>query len=400
MPSPGAETRLRWRSVLAGAVLASCAAGAAKADGWTISGALSQRFGADSNLTLSQGGDEPTFSATTTGNVGFSSQTSRTSLNFNPGFRATRFVGEGGRNQIAPSLSSGLSHRVGSLDLSSSLSLDIRPTVFSELGEEDDGSTDLDVIQRNATAISVRASAGAGYRIDSRNRFNVGSNLSVRRFTDDADTLTPSTTIGASGGFSHSITSLTSASVNAGVNRVTFGGANDSESVTFSFGGGLSTSVNPGFTFGGQIGLNYTETTRANDDDSNRLGFSFSTSAGYAVNDATSLSLAASQSLQAGANGELQDRLRVNFGVGHRVNTRESLSFTLGLSRQSLASSLGGGGGSGSTLVQTGLGYQFAITPELNAGLNYSLRLQPEDSLDSASHRLFFTISKAFTLQR
>lgn len=399
MPSPGAEIPARWCSLLAGAALASLTCGAARADGWTISGALSQRFGADSNMTLSQGGDDPTFSSTTTGNLGFSSETSRTSLSFSPGFRATRFVGEGGRNQISPSFGSGLSHRVGSLDLSSGLSLDIRPTVFSELDELDDGSTDLDVIQRNATAISVRASAGAGYRIDSRNRFNLDSNLSIQRFTDDADTLTPSTTIGASGGFAHSITDLTTINLSAGLSRVTFGGTNDSEAVTASFGGGVSTSINPGFTFGGQIGLNYTETTRPGDDDSGRLGFSFSTNAGYALNEATSLSFSAGQSLQAGATGELQDRLRVNLGLGHSINTRESVSLSLGLSRQSLASSVSGGG-SGSTLVQTNVGYQVAITPEINAGLNYSLRLQPEESLDSASHRLFFTISKAFTLQR
>lgn len=399
MPSPGAEIRARWRRLLVGAALASLACGAASADGWTISGALSQRFGADSNLTLSQGGDDPTFSSTTTGNVSFSSATPRTSLSFTPGFRATRFVGEGGRNQITPSFGGGLSHRVGSLDLSSGLSLDIRPTVFSELEEVDDGSTDLDVIQRNATAISVRASAGAGYRIDSRNRFNLGSNLSIRRFTNDADTLTPSTTIGASGGFSHSITDRTTLNLSTGLSRVTFGGTNDSESVTASFGGGVSTSINPGFTFGGQIGLNYTETTRPNADDSSRLGFSFSANAGYAVNEATRFSFSASQSLQAGATGELQDRLRVNMGLGHSINPRENVSFSLGLSRQSLASTLGGGG-SGSTLVQTSLGYQIALTPDINAGLNYSLRLQPEDSLDSASHRLFFTISKAFTLQR
>ncbi|MFN3263070.1 MAG: hypothetical protein ACE37J_21170 [Pikeienuella sp.] len=398
MPFPGAEIRPRWRSVLAGAALASFAVGAAKADGWTISGALSQRFGADSNLTLSQGGDDPTFSSTTTGNLAISSETPRTSLSFSPGFRATRFIGEGGQNQITPSFSGGLSHRVGSLDLSSGLSLDIRPTVFSELEELDDGSTDLDVIQRNATAISLRASAGAGYRIDSRNRFNLGTNLSIRRFTDDADTLTPSTTIGASGGFAHSITDRTTVNLSTGLSRVTFGGTNDSESVTASFGGGVSTSINPGFTFGGQVGLNYTETTRPGDNDSSRVGFSFSTSAGYAVNEATSLSFSAGQSLQASATGELQDRLRVNLGLGHSINTRENFSLSLGLSRQSLASTLVGGG-SGSTLVQTSVGYQFAITPELNAGLNYSLRLQPEESLDSASHRLFFTISKAFTLQ-
>lgn len=399
MPSPGAEKGPRWRSVLAGAALASFVAGAAEADGWSISGVLSQRFGADSNLTLAEGGDDPTLSSTTTGNIAFSSATPRTSLSIAPGFRATRFVGEGGQNQITPSFSSGLSHRVGSLDLSSGLSLDIRPTVFSELEELDDGSTDLDVIQRNATAISVRASAGAGYRIDSRNRFNLGANLSIRRFTDDADTLTPSTTIGASGGFAHSITDRTTVNLSTGLSRVTFGGTNDSESVTASFGGGVSTSINPGFTFGGQIGLNYTDTTRPNANDSSRLGFSFSTNAGYAVSEATSFSLSASQSLQAGATGELQDRLRINLGLGHSINTRENVSFSLGLSRQSLASSLSGGG-SGSTLVQTSIGYQVAITPEINAGLNYSLRLQPEDSLDSASHRLFFTISKAFTLQR
>ncbi len=397
MPSPGAEIRARWRRLLAGAALASLACGAARADGWSISGALSQRFGADSNLTLSQGGADPTFSSTTTGNVSFASETSRTSLSVTPGFRATRFIGEGGQNQITPSFSSGLSHRVGSLDLSSGLSLDIRPTAFSELEEVDDGSTDLDVIQRNATSISVRASAGAVYRIDSRNRFNLGTNLSIRRFTDDADTLTPSTTIGASGGFAHSITDRTTVNLSTGLSRVTFGGTNDSESVTASFGGGVSTSINPGFTFGGQIGLNYTETTRPGDNDSSRFGFSFSTSAGYAVNEATSLSLSAGQSLQAGATGDLQDRLRINLGLGHSINTRENFSFSLGLSRQSLASTLGGG--SGSTLVQTSVGYQFAITPEINAGLNYSLRLQPEESLDSASHRVFFTISKAFTLQ-
>ncbi len=399
MPSPGPGLRAIWRGALSGAAALACLVpAAAQAERWSISGVLSQGFRADSNLSLDTGGEEASLSSTTTGNVSFASQTPTSSLRFTPGFRATTFLAGDGRDLISPSFSSGLSHRVGSLDLSSSLSLDIRQTVFSEIGEEDDtGFTDLDVLQRNATAITVRASAGAGYQINSRNRFNLGSNVSLRRFTDDADSLSPSTTIGLSGGYSHSLDNVTAVSLSTGLSRTEFTGQNASESVTFSFGGGVSTSISPGFSLGGQFGLNFTDTTRTGRPDSSGLGFSFSTNASYAATSDTSLSFNASQSLQPGANGELQDQLRINLGVAHSINDRENVSFSLGLSQQSLATSAQGSGSS--TLAQSSLGYRLAITPDLNALLSYSFRVRPSESLEDGSHALFLTFSKAFTIQ-
>lgn len=388
------------RGTAAGLFLAASAGGAAEADGWSVFAFLSQRFEADSNIQLDSTSDGEAFGATTLGTVDFVSRTSRSEFRLSPGFRATGFLGDGAnsdQNLIAPNFSGALSHRVAAVDFSGGVQFDIRPTAFSEFDDFGDGASDPDLVDQNAISINFNANSQVGYRIDERNRVTAGSLVSVRRFTADADSLTPSTTIGANAGFSHSLSSTTTTDIGAGARRVRFGGAQDDTSVIFDLDAGVSTEINPGFTLGGRFGVNFTDTDRGVGVDETGAGYTFSLNAGYAVNEALRFGVSAAQSLEPGSDGELQERLRIAANTAWTINTREQLSLGVNLSRQSSGATAVGGGTS--SVAQTTLGYRFAITPEVSADIGYAFRWRPDEGDEATSHKIFLTFSRSFTLQ-
>lgn len=386
------------RSLAIVALPALAAALPAAADGWSVTLTASERIEADSNLGLEPNSDGAAYGSTTSLGAAIVSQTSRTRFAINPGVTGRLFGGGSNAsdsNQISPRLSAQLDHRVAAVDFRSGLSFDVRPTAFSEIGDIDSGIPDLDVIDQDATQITLSANAGFTYRINDRNRASMGADFRLIRFDDNAASLTPNTTIGVSGDFAHDVNDRVTSRFGAGVRRVSLGGTSDTDTLIFDVDGGLDALISSRFSLGGSIGVSFIDRTGGAGGGDTGLGFNGSANLAYQVFDDLSLSLSARQSVEPSSEGELQNRSTLSLGVTQLINDRERLSFNLGLSRQTAAETFTGVSDD-STQFQTGASYQWVLTPELVAQMGYAMRweLQPDDAM---SHKVFLSLSKSFS---
>ncbi|MEX2518543.1 MAG: hypothetical protein WD969_04335, partial [Paracoccaceae bacterium] len=345
---------------------------------------------------LEPNSDGAAYGSTTSLGASIVSQTSRSRLAINPGVTGRLFGGgtdASDSNQISPRLSAQFDHRVAAVDFRSGLSFDVRPTAFSEIGEDGSGVPDLDVIDQNATQISLIGNAGFTYRINDRNRATIGTDVRVIRFDDDATGLTPNTTIGVSGEFAHDVNERVTSSFGAGLRRVRLGGATDTETLIFDVDGGLNAFVSPRFSLGGSLGVSLIDRTDGAGGGDTGLGLNASANFAYQVFDDLSLSFNARQGVEPSADGELQNQTTLSLGATQFINQRERVSLNLGLSRQAAADT-SVGASDDTTQFQTGASYQWTITPEVVAQLGYTMRweLQPDDAM---SHKVFLSLSRS-----
>ncbi len=420
-PRAPERTRRLAGPACAAAALVAVTALPAAADGWTILGSLRQTFSADSNLQLAPGSDASAGS-TTIGNVTFSSANTRSNLSITPGFRASRFFGDAGQsNLIAPQLRAGFSHRVGTVTFNSGANLDIKPTTFSEFGaidptepgfqpdpgdpQIDDGTdiipdvvtSDLNDIRQNATRISFGANAGLGFQLDPRNTLNLGVNTSLVRFDRDANSLSPSDSVGLSASLGHAVTTNTRATLALSARRVEIDAANPSDSNILNLSTGVTSTVSERLNFSGNLGLNFIDTNRSVGQDDTGIGFSFALRANWRPTEDIGVGLNASQSLQPSSQGDLRTNTNIGLSLSGRVNERERLSASFGVSQQRTSSTFGGGGSD--HLVFSSIGYSWAILPDLSANLQYGFRWRPDSGSEATSHDISLTVSKSFTVR-
>lgn len=395
----------RRRDGLAAAFVAAAVAGPVMADdGWSILGFLSQRFQGDTNLSLDPDKNDDTLGSTTTAGLTIASENSRSSFSVSPSLTGTLFTGSNSdRNRISPSISANGSHRVAAVDLSGGVNADARPTSFSELDtsavDPITGIPDLDLVDRNAVEISVNGNLRLGYDIDSRNRIAFGPNLRLRRFTNDGSTLSPSTTVGASGDFLHRINSSIAATAALGARHIDIGGRNGSKSLVLSADTGLQGELSPRLSLNGSVGANFSDTKSDNTGDSSTaIGLQANIRLGYQAREDLSFTFTARQSLEPGSNGELQERSILNAGLNHAINSRESFNLNLGFSRQG-ASSTSAVDRDTEHQLRASIGYGIALTSDLTAQVGYGFRWVPDSGREATSHNVFVSFARNFTLQ-
>lgn len=403
MTPPWRRRRNRLSAALA-AVVAAAAAPAMADDGWSLLGFISQRFEGDTNLSLDPDEKDDTLGSTSTLGLTVGSENSRSSFSVSPAVTGTLFTSsQSNRNRLSPRIAAKGSHRVAAVDFSGGLSAEARPTSFSELDSSETdpitGIPDLDLIDRNAIEISVNGNLRLGYDINSRNRVSFGPNLRLRRFSNDGSTLSPSTTVGASGDFLHRINQSIAATAGLGARHIEIDGRNGSKSLILNADTGLRGQISPRLSLDGTVGANFSDTkSDATGSSSTGLGFETNIRLGYQAREDLSFSFTARQSLEPGSNGELQERSILNAGVNHAINSRESLNLNLGFSRQ---------GASSTSVVdrddehqfRASLGYGIALTPELTAQVGYGFRWVPDSGQEATSHNVFVSFARNFTLQ-
>lgn len=369
---------------------------------WSVFGFISQRFEADSNLQLNSDEDEEAVGSTTQIGADFVASTPRTSFIFSPSLRGTFFTGPGSsssQNLVAPQASAQISHSGQRVNLSGGLSLSVRPTSFAEINEFQEfegGPTNLDLVNQDATAISISANGGLGYQLTPRDSLNLGVNASARRFTGNSATLSPSTSVGLSSGFSHSVSETLSTDVGLSLRRVQIDGADETENLILGVDAGVRATANETLSFGFRGGLNAIRTDSETEGVTTGIGFKGSGSLFYDVRNDLSLSLSGSQGLEPGSSGELQTRTSVSAGVQHFINSRERADIGLSLSRQASVSTFAGS--TATQLVQASLGYERSLTSSVVGRIGYSARLRLDEPSAATSHKVFLTLSKSFSV--
>ncbi|MFV0474914.1 MAG: hypothetical protein ACK5MQ_12020 [Pikeienuella sp.] len=387
------------RKALALAAAVALAGGPAAADGWSVFGFISQMFEADSNLTLDPDDEEEAIGSTTSLGLDIGTETSRSSFTISPGATARVYSGGVDRTvMISPRLSSGFTHRAATADLAGNFSFDMRPTEFSEIGELDVGAPDLDVISKESTELSLNADLTAGFDIDSRNRFTIGPYARAVRYTDDGDTLSPSTTYGMRSSFIHQVNNRYGLTANLGGRRVKSTGLNRSDSYILDLGGGVRGQISERFTLNGGLGASFVNSEDSRGETDNSVGLTLDADIGYAFQEDLSFWLRASRGIEPSAEGGLQNQTVFSTGLRHLINTREAVDISLGYSSQSDADDLIAGGTDDNQL-RADLGYSVALTPEISARIGYAARWVPSGPDEAMSHKIQLTVSRNFTLQ-
>lgn len=396
-----ASLQRRGRLLLGAAALIAAPGAPAAADGWSVQASMSQAFEGDTNLTLDPDDDDESLGSTTSLGLTFGSETSRTRFVISPGVTARLFSGSSSTNAgpfaISPRLSSQIDHSIGALDIGGGFNFDVRPTAFSELSDFELGAPDLDVIDQDATQVSFRADAYLGYQIDPRNRFTFGPNVSILRFTDDSSSLSPSTTFGVSGGFSHQLREDLAATFNLGARHVDTDGASSSEDFLIDTDIGVQGQISDRLSLNGGVGLTYRNSKDSGSGADNGIGLTGYVDAAYALRNDLSLSLRGSRGIEPSASGELETRTVLNAGVNHQINGRESIDAYVGYSSQDEAA--GFTGDTDDSQFQAGFGYALSLTPEVVARVGYGMRWVPTGRDEAMSHKVSVTFSRSLVLQ-
>ena len=405
-----------WRPVIRLAIggaaaatflLGAIAAGPAAAQ-WRISGTVSERLVADSNAQLEDDG-AATYTATTAFDLNIETRTARSTLRVRPGISGSISAGPGDTDdlsRILPRFAIAGTHQWARTDLSVNGRVTVIPTTFSDLSDptfigfdaEAVPIFDLDVIEEDALQITGIANLTVGHDINSRNRVSFGTNFRARRFDEDGDNLTPSTTFGGLLNFSHQRTESTSLGASVQLRRISFDDAESSTDYVLDIDGTLQHLVNSRLGFGLGLGGNFTRSREdLTDTVENDAGFNLSGNLSYDLTATTGIGLNARQSVEPGSDGALQTRTVGALTLDHALTETSGLGFDLRYSRQQ---DVGGTGGNVSDLLSTGLTYRLSLTDTVSGQIGYRFRNRLEEDDSGMSHSIFFSISKQLSVLR
>jgi hypothetical protein len=390
---------------LALGMLVASPSGAVAAE-WIVGGSVSQRLEADTNRRLDEGG-EPVYGATTAVGLDVTALTPTTQWQIETGASGGVFVGSGetkGLNRLNPNFAAAVANNGKYLDTGASFAFNMRPTAIAQLDE-------TGIVEGDTTQISVQLAADAAYALDPRNRLSVGGFGSVIRFDGGTTALVPTTTYGATLAWVRNLSRATQASLAFGARRFTADSAADPDSRTFDLSAGVNRLVNRRLSFDASLGVTATHTARTlatGRETEFALGALGGLEAAWAPAPDSQLVFALSHGLEPSSLGELRTTTAIGLGVQHALNSWTSAGADLLVQRRSSGDGFKGvpGGDTGRvpgndadrTYATLAPSLFFFLTPDWALQTGYALRLDPESGLDSASNRVFLTLTRQFAI--
>lgn len=410
------------RTTAAAALFALLAGAPAFGGNWTLDGSVAERIELDTNLRLDEDDDDegPVLGSTTRLNLALGYDARRTVWSLGSGISYRTFFGTGddddddddtsGLSGITdPRISGSVVHSGRSQSVSASFSAARRPVAFTRLEE-------AEAFEGDAT--ETRLSLNAGWRVQAtrRDSFSLGSSFGLRRFSEDDEDLTPSDSIGLTGGWSRTISPRTSGGLNVGISRFAADGEDEeTETIVTNLGASLGTSLTPrhSLSVGAGLGRAWTDRELTVDtifgpveieDDSSSLNANGSLGLSWIGTRRTSGSLSASQGLESTIDGDLANTTRIAAGLTHRLTRRTGLSFNASAVRRSTEVSLDeddddSDESSQLLRIASGLDTQLARRWSAGLGASFSLRRE-EDGDDARSASLFFELRRELVLNR
>lgn len=403
----------RRRSPAPAFVLAAAAASAvpAGAQEWSIDGFFSQSFEADTNRRLDTDSDGGLFGSVTRLDVDFGLTTQRTDWRLSTGVTAQGYLGPGdtdGLNRIDPRYDASVRHEGQRFVVGAQSSFRRRSTSFTEFDEEGGIDGDGALVDADAVRTTVASSGFWTFILDARNQVTVSAFGRIDRFSEEDDTLEPSSTFGGRVSWNHQLDPITSVSLQTGFQRFTADDAESTESINADVTFGINHLLTPRLTLGATAGVSATRRTEDEivflgigpvvvpvvdgRETENTIGGIGSLNLAYRTDD-TTFSFGASQSVQPSSEGELQNRTALNFGIRHRLAPRHSFGFQSAISRRT--GTVGEDeSDDAQILFQLTPTYSYSVTRNWDANVGYRFRLSDDDDGTAISNAVFFGFSR------
>lgn len=384
-PAPG---RLAVATATALLILLAGAPSDALAVDWRVSGSLSTRLEADTNRDL-EGDPDPIYGTTARLGLQAAAITAKSFLAVQTGVSARAFGGSGdtsGLNTTNPDLRGEYAYNGKYFDAGANVSVQYEPVAFAQI--DDTGVTEGDALQ-----LSIRSGSYVGFALTPRDRLNAGANVSLVRFTKGSTDLNPTTTIGGSLGWAHSISPTTSLNTSFGARHFTSDGNESEERLTFDLTTGLGHQFNRRLSVQGGAGISATE------DDGYTIGAIGNFSLAWQPVEDTSFSFAFHHGVEPSSIGTLRTSTSAGIGLAHQVNSWTDLGFSLSWSRRS-----GIDGDTSSRrederdLIRFGSTIDFAIARAWGLGFGYALTLSSDDDGDAVGNRVFMQLTRHFDI--
>lgn len=282
-----------------------------------VSGSISESLETTTDREL-DGEDEIAFLSRTQINLALATATPRSQWQILLGVAGLKSFGPG-RNEnldrIDPNWSTSFTTRIKRFTFGLSGTIDVEPTSATQV--EDTGVT-----RENTTQISGNASGTLSFQADPRNTFNFGVNTRAIRFTNDTTSLTETTRVGLTGGWSHRINARMSANVNSGASYFTADNAAQTETLAGNVTAGMRYNLNPRLSVNGSLGPSLSHTSRNNGDNSLNLNAAGNFGLNWQFEPDSSFTLTGNQGLASSSNGTLANFLNIAANLSHTVNPR------------------------------------------------------------------------------
>jgi hypothetical protein len=325
--------------------------------------------------------DDEGFRSTTDLGLVVTGRTPTTVFSLAPGVSAFADTASDETFRAVPRLGASLAHTSGQRSFTASLS--VVPEFVDDAQFEDTGRVESEALQ-----LTIGASLGFSYAVDSRNSVSTGVTARTIEFIGDTETLDRSRSIGVNGGWQTALTSVTQASLSAGLNLFASDDDETSDGQTFTLRAGVSHDVNE--RLGVSASLGPAVTWRDGDSD---LGLVGSLSASY-DSGRTSYSIGVSQDVDQNSDGVIENRTRIFGRLGYRINSVSRLSLAAGAGLQTpLISSET----DDRTSVSVSASYNRDLTKFWSIGVGYRFRASRRDDY-SASNAAFIRISRNISL--
>lgn len=372
----------------------------AAAGNWTLGGRFLERIEADTNLRLEDDG-EALYGSTTTVTLDFGYETPRTEWFLGSGLSLRAFAGPGdtdGLNGLSdPRITGGVTHRGDDRSLGADFGFVRRPVGFTQVDET--GRTD-------GEATETAASLGGFWsrELDARNSLSLRADVSVRRFSDDDDELTPSTSYGVTGRWTRRLDARTAAGASLGVTLFEQDGdPTDTDSTVVRAGVSLDRRVSPRSGFSLDLGLSRATVEETTDlgpvtltEERSSLGFSGS--AGFDWRGPrTAFGFTASQALESSADGGLDQTSRLAASLRRSLTRRASAGLVADASRRVAEDD---DDDEVVWFLSVGPRLDIDLTRDWSAGMGVRLRLREDDDGTANAAGVFFELSRPFVLNR
>lgn len=398
-----------------GALGVLLAAAPAAAGNWTLTGTVFERLSADSNLRLEDDSEGALFGSTTGINLDLGYDARRTVWALGTGVRLREFIGPGDADGLEglsdPQLSGSVVHTGPRQVLQGDFSARRQPVAFSRIDEAGTGEL-FEAEEEDATETRIDLSTGWRRRASPRTTQSLGFDLDVRRFSEESDELSPSTSIAVRGGWSVALTPRTEAGLTARASRFTSeSGTEETRSHIVSLGADLSARPAPRhrLSLTGNIGRRWTERERTLDlisVDEDEAGFTFGGTFGWGweATPRTAIAFDAAQNLESTAEGDLSNVTRIGAELTRRLTPRSDLAVDASFLRRTAEVDLDEGEDEAedgtSRSFRIGSRLDMALTRLWDAGLGVEVRFRGDEEEDARSTGVFLELRRDLVLNR
>ncbi|MEM1159470.1 MAG: hypothetical protein AAGJ28_00930 [Pseudomonadota bacterium] len=384
-------TVVRYVPLAAVLILSGCAQGIGPAVDWSLEGRVGQRTDADINRGLDPGSQAALLTNAVNAGLVLNAETLRALFTADFGIAARYHVGEdpelAGTGDIDPRLNVNASYRMKTTTFGANGSIVVQPVESSEtIG--DAGTTD-----GSATQISGSLGLSVTEVLDARNSITLGLNSSIVEFSDDADDLTPTRTIGASTSWERAVTETSTVTGRIGLRHFTSDNATGTRSQTLDLGVDLGHRRTPRHTVRLSAGVTAVRTIEeiAGTGPDLEVGFTGGFGLDYRLA-AFNAGFDVTQSIEPSSVGALQAFSRLSARLAYDINDLESLGLTFTASRRAPIS------GSGDTLDSLTISprYTWDLDAKTQMSLGYVFRVS-RDSVEGTAigHRIFVGLDHA-----